>query len=169
MKTKMRSILIVTALLFSLTALGQRSAGRRSQPDSRQMLMKKEFRASVDRAPFLTEEQQKAAQAIRLETASQLKPLRDELRELTARQRTLTTAKDADLDAINAHIEKMAAKRVEMAKIMASQKQQIRSLLTDEQLLRFDNRDFRGRRGVSRPLGTKRNDYRKHFRSGVRG
>ena len=72
--------------------------------------------------------------------AKQIKPLKNELNELNARQQTLTTADKADLKAINKNIDKMAALKADIAKIMAAQHQEVRGMLSEEQLLRFDAR-----------------------------
>jgi len=102
--------------------------------------MQRDFRAQAEKAPFFTEEQKEAMKEIRLETAKKMKPLKNQLREMNARQKTLTTAEDANLDAIYENIEKMSKAKTEMAKIRARQHQEVRELLTEEQLLKFDSR-----------------------------
>ena len=88
---------------------------------------------------FFTDEQKEAIKSLRIESAKELKPLKNEIRELMARQQTLTTADSPDTKAIEKNIDKMAEVKAEMTKIRAKQHQEIRKLLTDEQLLRFDS------------------------------
>jgi Spy/CpxP family protein refolding chaperone len=75
---------------------------------------------------------------IRLETAKEVKPLKNELRELQAHQQSLVTADNADMKAIYKNIDKMSDVKTNLAKIMAKQTQEVRSLLTDEQRLKMD-------------------------------
>jgi Spy/CpxP family protein refolding chaperone len=73
-----------------------------------------------------------------LATQKQIQPIRNELGEANARQKTLTTAEKPDLNAINKNIEKIGALKVEMAKIQAKHRLEMRAQLTDEQRLKFD-------------------------------
>ena len=68
----------------------------------------------------------------------QLQPLRNQLGEAEAHQKTLMTAEKSDLGAINKNIEKMGELKVQMAKIQAKQRLEMRAQLTDEQRLKFD-------------------------------
>jgi Spy/CpxP family protein refolding chaperone len=151
MKTKNLSFFILAMLLFSLTAMSQEPDKREDLRQRREIVIKKRSLAQAEREPFFTEEQKEAIKEIRLQTAKQLKPLRNELNELNARQKTLTTAADADLDAIYANIEKISGIKTEIAKLSAKQHQKIRSLLTEEQLLKFDMRRNMINRNIKRP------------------
>jgi Spy/CpxP family protein refolding chaperone len=139
MEAKKLSLLIIATLLFSLTAMSQETDKREDLPQRKEMIIKRRAIANVDREPFFTAEQKEAIKEIRLDIAKQLKPLRNELNELNARQKTLSTATDADLDAIYANIEKIYKIKTEIAKLNAKQHQEIRSLLTEKQLLQFDS------------------------------
>lgn len=136
MKTKIGSLLLVAVFFVAMAAHAQTPQNRQ---DRQKRMMHRDFRAQAEKAPFFTEEQKEAMKEIRLETAKEMKPLRNELRELNARHQTLTTAEEAKLDAIYKNIEKMADVKTEMAKIRAKQHQEVRGLLTEEQLLKFDN------------------------------
>lgn len=141
MKTRILSLLIVAALFISTAGLAQpaKQGNQVNQFKEREAKMMK--RSAYQRnmhQKFFTAEQQKTMKAFRLETAKKVKPFKNELRELVAHQQTLTTADNTDLKAINKNIDKMSATKTEIAKIMAAQHQQIRSILTEEQLLRFD-------------------------------
>jgi len=137
MKTKIGSLLLVAVFFVSMAANAQT---RQNRQDGQKRMMQREFRAQAEKASFLTEEQKDAMKEIRLETAKEVKPLRNQLRELNARHQTLTTAEKADLDAIYENIEKMSDVKTEIAKIRAQQHQEVRGLLTEEQLLKFDSR-----------------------------
>ena len=138
MKTRVLSLFIVATLLISTTVLAQPTKQGNRNPERKSMMMKQFAQQKNIHQKFFTVEQQETMKALRLETAKIVKPFKNELRELMAHQQTLTTADDADLKAINKNIDKMSATKTEIAKIMAAQHQQIRSLLTEEQLLRFD-------------------------------
>ncbi|HEY5511421.1 MAG TPA: periplasmic heavy metal sensor [Prolixibacteraceae bacterium] len=86
----------------------------------------------------LNEEQKKAFKQNMLALHKQILPIKNELGEAEAHQKTLMTAEKTDLGAINKNIEKIGALRVEMAKIMAKHRVEMRAQLTDEQRLKFD-------------------------------
>lgn len=166
MRTKIGSVLLVAVFFVSIAANAQTPKNRQDRQSKKSMLKQRDFRAQAENASFFTEEQKAAMKEIRLETAKEMKPLRNQLRELNAHQQTLTTAEESDMNAIYENIEKMSEVRTEMAKIRAKQRQEARGLLTEEQLLKFDNRrqmmrknghrSFRsgereGRRNLERP------------------
>lgn len=145
MKTRIISSAIIATLLISTTAIAQpkqrMQQGNQDGADRRAMMMKKhQTMQKGERQAFFTEEQKETMKKIHLETAKQVKPLKNELGELAAHQKTLTTSDNADLKAINKNIDKIAEAKAEVAKILAAQHQEIRSLLTEEQLLKFDSR-----------------------------
>jgi Spy/CpxP family protein refolding chaperone len=157
MKTKILSILMVAMFVFSIAAVAQRTTGQ--QKSERQEMMKPGMKHDAKKANFLTEEQKEALGKLRLETEKEMKPFKNELRELKAHQQTLTTAENADLKAINKNIDKMAELKAEMAKIMAKQHQAFRSQLTEEQLIKFDNRRNRMNAGTRNKDHGKRYDF----------
>ncbi|MCK9413919.1 MAG: Spy/CpxP family protein refolding chaperone [Prolixibacteraceae bacterium] len=86
----------------------------------------------------LTDAQKEAFKANMLATQKQLQPLRNALGEAEAHQKTLVTAEKPDFGAINKNIEKIGGIRIEMAKIQAKNRLDMRAQLTDEQKLKFD-------------------------------
>ena len=86
----------------------------------------------------LTDAQKEAFKQSMLAVQKQLQPIRNELGELLAHQKTLMTSENPDLNAINKNIEKIGALKVEMAKIQAKHRLEMRAQLTDEQRLKFD-------------------------------
>jgi protein CpxP len=142
MKTRIASILMVTLFFISSALIAQpRNQGENwGQNHGWEQMKQKRFAENKRMQPdFFTAEQKETMKNMRMETAKKIKPLKNELRELMAHQQTLTTADKADLKAINKNIEKMSDAKTEMAKIMAAQHQQVRSLLSEEQLMKFDS------------------------------
>lgn len=168
MKTKISTILMVAVFLISTAAVAQKATGEHNKREGQEM-MKQGMKHDAQKASFLTEEQKETMEKLRLETAKELKPLKNELRELQARQQTLTTANNADLKAINENIDKVAGVKAEMAKIMAKQHQAFRSQLTEEQLIKFDSRKNRMNPGIKNQDHRKRNEVGKegNFRRGA--
>ena len=141
MKSKILGIVVIAVVLISTSALAQNQVqkpnfGNRGE---RQVRQNRAMNPRIQRMNFFTEEQQEAIKKIRLETAKETKPLRNKLGEMEAHQNTLATADKADMKAIDKNIEDIGEVKIEIAKIQAKERQDIRSLLTEEQLLRFDN------------------------------
>ncbi len=86
----------------------------------------------------LTDEQKEAFKKIMLAIPKEIKPLRNELGEAAAHQRTLISADKPDMTAINKNIDKMGALKTEMAEIEMKYRLERRALLTDEQRLRAE-------------------------------
>lgn len=86
----------------------------------------------------LTADQKESFKKAMMSVHKQMQPLRNELGEAEAHQKTLATAEKPDLGAINKNIEKIGSIKVEMAKIMAKQRLEMRAQLTDEQRMKFD-------------------------------
>ena len=140
MKTR---FLVLAVFVFATTVIIAQPGNRAEKwsklsPEQKEMMLKKRQATKTDRQPFFTAEQKETMKNLHLETAKQVKPLRNELNELMAKQKTLTTAENADINAINKNIDKMAEVKANMAKIHAKQQQEIRKMLTEEQLIRFD-------------------------------
>lgn len=146
MKTRILSLLVVAVFFISTSGFAQveKSDQRNKRnPEHKKMMMERYAQKRGEHQKLFTEEQHETIKELRLETAKKVKPLRNELRELTAHQQTLTTADQADLKAINKNIDKMSEVKTELAKVMAAQHQEVRALLTEEQLLKFDSMKMR--------------------------
>ena len=139
MKTRIIVLIFSVVLLLAGTVSGQvqNSPGsergrieRYRQGNNGPMALGKES--------VFTVEQREAVKAIRMKTFKELKPLKDKLREMMAHHESLVTAEKADLNAINASIDKMSETKTAIAKIMAREHQEIRALLSEEQRIRFD-------------------------------
>lgn len=143
MKTKISSLIIVAALFISTSIMAQPAKQGKQEFQNQErnaMMMKRMAQQKGERQTFFTVEQKETMKNLQLETAHKVKPLKNMLREMKAHQQTLTTADITDLKAINKNIDKMAETKARISKIVAAQHQEVRSLLTEEQLLRFDSR-----------------------------
>jgi Spy/CpxP family protein refolding chaperone len=93
--------------------------------------------------PDLTEEQQEQIQSIMLDIREQMLPIQNQMREKRARLRTLSTGTEVDAKAAESVIEEIGDLRTQMMKERFASRQEIRTLLTDEQKVWFDSRSHR--------------------------
>ncbi|MBE0662901.1 MAG: Spy/CpxP family protein refolding chaperone [Bacteroidales bacterium] len=138
------AIVLAIVILFTTDAFAQRGRGYRGQGACRA------FEEMPDRAaqnqgfcinlPGLTEEQSEKMDALRLKNIKENQELRNQLGEKQAQLRTLKTADQPDMNAINNTIDEMAVLRGGMHKNQAATHQEIRKLLTEEQKILFDSR-----------------------------
>ena len=164
MKTRILSLVLIAVFAISTTVIAQSEKGKKKSAEQKEMMTKRNKGMKERQANFFTEEQKEKMKELRLETTKQVKPLKNELNELNAKQQTLTTAENADLGAINTNIDKIAVVKADIQKVMAAQHQEVRAMLTDEQLLKFDamknkrgekRGKFDGRRGDRADRGTR--------------
>jgi len=118
----------------------------------------------------LTDVQKEAFKKGMLALQKQLQPLRNELGEAEARQKTLSTVDKPDMGAINKNIEKIGDLKTEMAKLQVKHHLDMRAQLTAEQKLKFDMfkhqmrekagmkghkgpKAMKGKRGPNAPMG----------------
>lgn len=151
MKTRILIAFMMAALFVSSATMAQNPTQKNRRMEQRPMMKRQEMRQHFGQNLGLTDEQKEAMKKIRLETAKEVKPLKDQLRELQAHQQTLATSENADMKAIYKNIDKMSGVKAEIAKIIAKQRQEVRSLLTDEQRLKMDERMDHLQRG-ERPM-----------------
>jgi Spy/CpxP family protein refolding chaperone len=90
------------------------------------------------RALDLNEDQIKAIKDIQLNMHKEIKPLQNQVGEAIAHQKTLLSADNPNLNAINDNIEKIGQLKIDMAKIRTKYLLQMRSKLTDEQRMKLD-------------------------------
>jgi Spy/CpxP family protein refolding chaperone len=132
--------LILFAVLINAQTYGQTEAPKQHN----EMKRENHFNKDASMIPNLTEEQKAKIKEFRLAHFKEAKTFRNELGELKAKQRTLTTADKADLKAINANIDEITKVLGQLMKSKAQLNQQIRSLLTDEQRIFFDIHGMKG-------------------------
>lgn len=165
MKTKILSLALIAIFAISFTAMAQRQDRKSRAPQQRQMMADRADRARGNFETFFTEEQQEKIKELRLESSKEIQPLRNELNELRAKQQTLTSAEKADLNAINKNIDQMADVQAKIQKIQAKQQQEIRSMLDDEQRIKFD--EMKTRRDRNNRDFSRKPTYRDGFKHGA--
>jgi Spy/CpxP family protein refolding chaperone len=138
LKVQLLALGLVFALAVSAQPL-QKGQGNYHRGDKIQKEFKTEhFKGSFKGISNLTDEQQSALKKLQIAHQKEMLPLRNELGEKKAKMKTLQTADNSDLKAINALIDEMSSIKTTMAKAKAAKHQAIRNLLTDEQRLQFD-------------------------------
>ncbi len=138
MKTKILSFVLLMSLSAVLMAQTTENGTKRPmRGQDRAMLMQDGERAPM-KGLNLTDPQKEAFKQSMMAMQKQLQPLRNELGEAVAHQKTLVTAENPNLVAVNKNIDKIGALRIEMAKIKIKNHLDMRAQLTDEQRLKFD-------------------------------
>ncbi|MCL4483354.1 MAG: Spy/CpxP family protein refolding chaperone [Bacteroidetes bacterium] len=151
MKAKILMVVMLMSLSTVLMAQTSRVTPKRmGMPANRHMNAMRGARPA--NGLNLTNEQKEAFKQGMLSLQKQLQPLRNEIGEAEAHQKTLVTAEKPDMGAIDKNIEKIGALRIEMAKIQTKHRLEMRAQLTEEQRQKFDL--FRGKmRQGKRPNG----------------
>ncbi len=157
MKAKILILAVFMGLTFILNAQPQAN-GQKKFRQNNKMEMKKGQERGPGQAFNLTDTQKEFAKKSMMAIQKQMQPMRNELGELMARQKSLTTVDNPDYKAINKNIEKMGELKTEMAKIQVKHKLEMRAQLTEEQRLMFDmhkgkmkhGNDRKGRMGKAR-------------------
>lgn len=158
MKTKVLMLAVFMGLATVLVAQPDENGKGKSRRGSNPEMRMNEQRSHKN-ALNLTDAQKEAFKQSMLAMQKQLQPIRNELGEARARQKTLTSVEKPDMNAVNKNIEKMGSLQTEMAKIRTKYHLEMRAQLTEEQLLKFDRFEHRKRNG-NRPEGMKqRGDY----------
>lgn len=138
MKTKILLLVVLMSFSAILIAIpADRDSTKSFRGQNREMRMNDHHRDPKN-GLNLTDAQKEAFKQSRLEIQKKMQPLENELGEVKAHQKTLITAEKPDMNEINKNIEKMGALRVEMAKIQAQHRLDMRAQLTDEQRIKFD-------------------------------
>jgi Spy/CpxP family protein refolding chaperone len=95
----------------------------------------------------LTEEQQEQMKALRLEHYKEMKPLKNQMAELKAREKTLMSEENVDMKAINSVIDGETELLNKIKKLQAGHRLAVRDILTEEQLMKLEQgMNFRGHR-----------------------
>lgn len=169
--------LIVMALMLVTTVYAQspRQGNRGSGPYG-QGKASMSAHLSLD----LTTEQEEAMKSLRTENYKTMKPLKNKMAELKAREKTLMSEETVDLKAVNKVIDDQTDLMNQMRKIQATHKVEVKEILTDEQEMKLEqrsqfkrNRAQGSKRGYHMDRPYNRNglnsDYRGQPGSGQRG
>ena len=151
MKTTWKILLMVAVLIGPTLQLVAQE--RRQMGDQRHRAEMRQHRNDFN-MPDLTEEQKSQMKDLRFQMQKIILPLQNQIGEYDAKMKTLTTAEQADMKAINKVIDNKTDVLAKMMKLKAENHQKIRAILTDEQRVIFDTRspDY-ARNGRNRTTG----------------
>jgi len=97
----------------------------------------------------LSEEQQAAMTTLRTEHYKTITPLKNKLAELKARERTLLSEEKVDIKEVNNTIDEQTSVMNKIRKLQVEQQVAMKSILTDEQVMKMQQRrDFAERDGL---------------------
>ncbi len=139
MKAKILSLALFMVMCLTVSAQPQTKGGMNNFRGTQHPMWMNHNREDLAKALNLTDQQKEAFKKIRLAMHEEILPIRNEIGEAEAHQRTLVTAEKPDLSAIDKNIEKIGALKVEAAKIIMKHHLEMRALLTAEQRMKFDN------------------------------
>lgn len=137
MKAKVLIFVGLMSLSSVLFAQHPENDSRKMFRASDRVLLDKGHRGPAD-GLNLTAEQKEAFKQSMLAEQKALLPIRNELREAEAHQVSLMTVEKPDMKAIDKNIEKIGELKIQMEKIQAKHRLDLRSQLTEEQRLKFD-------------------------------
>ena len=138
MKAKILSLVLLMGLSVAVFAQKTENGPKNGMRGQDHYLMMQDGKRGPGEGLNLTDAQKDAFKQGMMDMHKQVQPLRNELGEAVAHQKTLMTAEKPDMAAINKNIEKIGALKIEMAKIQAKHRLDMRAQLTDEQKLKFD-------------------------------
>jgi periplasmic protein CpxP/Spy len=159
-----RMVKLILALIIVLMAGNETRAQQRSE--NHQQAPGKNTGKGMRQSMNLTEAQINQMKNMRLKMMQATLPIRNQLGENRARLRTLSTAENVDMRAIDKIIDSNSQLKGKMTKIWAANHQAVRKLLTEEQRIIFDSRDFQQMRRKFQ--GQKRQHGKSEMRSGHR-
>ena len=137
MKTRILALAVLMGLATSVMAQqNEKKDEKQNRGTNPEMRMHKQ-QGQPD-ALNLTDAQKESFKQSRLALEKQMQPIRNELGEAEARQRTLTTTEKPDMDAINKNMDKIGSLKTQMAKLQTKHRLELRAQLTEEQRLMFD-------------------------------
>lgn len=136
MKTKIFMLGLMMSLSVVLIAQPEENGAKSFHGKPQLGFKPGEFKKDANRLN-LSEAQKESFKASTMATQKLLLPLRNELGEAEAHQKTMLSAEKPDFAAINKNIEKIGGIRIEMAKIQTKHRLEMRAQLTDEQRLKL--------------------------------
>jgi Spy/CpxP family protein refolding chaperone len=130
------STTVILILVFTGMSVAQYQHRERRERSHREMFQKHKHGSM--RIPDLSDAQKEQMEKLRTEHLKTVLPLRNKMGELRAELRTLSTAESASINDINQKIDEIGNLKTQMMKEKAMHHQNIRSLLTEEQRVKFD-------------------------------
>lgn len=137
MKTKILMLAVFLSMSAAIVAQSLNSGEKRLIHEPDRVLLDENRKGPMDRLN-LTDAQKEEFKKSMMALQKELKPLRNELDELNAHQKTLVSADQPDLKAINKNLDKIGELKTEMAKIQVKHRLDMRAQLTEEQQMKFD-------------------------------
>lgn len=150
-KTKFKNTISITIaimifVVISTDVMAQRSQRKMQKPGMRKEMMRngegREAGHQMNNMLNLSDEQKEQMKTLRLKQMEQMLPIRNQLQEQRAKLQTLRTEKNVDMKAINNLIDDMADLKANQMKDQEAHRQEMRTVLTDEQRILFDS--FKG-------------------------
>ncbi len=117
----------------------------------------------------LTEVQQEQMTALRTNHYKIMKPLKNKMVELKARENTLLSEESVDMKAVNKNIDSQTDLMNNMRKLQVEQRLETKSILTDEQVMKLEQRKkfTKQRRGYGNDSHRGRNTCQPYHRNRV--
>lgn len=138
MKAKILSLVLLMGLSVAVFAQKAENGPKNGMRGQDHALMMQDGKRGPAEGLNLTDVQKDAFKKSMMEMQKLVQPLRNELGEAEAHQKTLVTAEKPDISAINKNIERIGELKVELVKIQVKHRLDMRAQLTDEQRLKFD-------------------------------
>jgi periplasmic protein CpxP/Spy len=155
MKTKILSLALLMLLVLGINAQPNQRGMDPQNGGKGQMFMNAPQR--IAKELNLTDEQKEAFKKIVLTMHQEIMPIRNEVGEAVAHQKTLTSADKPDFNAINKNIDKIGALKIEIAKIRTKGFLEMRAQLTDEQRLKLAAVKVKMKQAMGQRLGRQGN------------
>ena len=140
MKAKILSIVLLMSLSAVLVAQTTENVPKKAFRGPEKEMRMNSGQRGLANGLNLTDAQKETFKQSMMAMQKQIQPLRNEIGEAEAHQKTLVNVEKPDIAAINKNIEKIGALKIEMAKIQTKHHLDMRAQLTDEQRLKFDLR-----------------------------
>ena len=149
MKTnaRMTTILLVAGIVMSASLIAQPRTGRGYGPGFDREPGER-FNRMERIIPDLTEEQKDEIRDLRTAHMKEMVPLRNQMGEIRARQRTLMSEIPVDQKAVEKLIDEKTALMNKMMKMRTDHKVAIRDMLTEEQQVYLNQRGQRGKQAA---------------------
>ena len=112
----------------------------------------------------LTEEQQTKISQMRLEMQKQMTPLRSKVQTLRSEYKLMIIDEKISEADLKSKLDEISGLRKDMALKRVKHQRQVRSILTDEQKVKFDQRILSGRKHVMKGKRGFRGAYQKPFK-----
>jgi len=144
------AILLLAIALSTVSSdlFAQRGQGKQMNREAgHEHFMGKQGHGMHQRIPGITDEQQEKMKTLRTKHMKEMTTFRNNLDIKRAELKALQTADNADMKAINKKIDEMGSIKTQMAKKRAAHRQEVRSMLSDDQKVFFDAHAGKHRKG----------------------